>query len=347
MLKSTLLVKCGEKSIFDLGGQSVLGTRKNETVGESENKEMKKRKFYSNKQDRKLLRNNLATNLYFDGPPIKRIQKSSGIRYGRKSFYFANKVYCLPLNQTIKFADFVYGNFELLNSRLIIYLKAPEIRYLSTWNRERKNTLIKYSKAISSLDVRVDSNFLEQYEEVRLQIRKLLIEILRDTRSDIDLHITGHRLAGVYAIFAVMDIREQLELPKRVISVTTFGTPRMGNRDFAKYVNQIPRLRITRYTLFDDQIPRFPTRELDGYYHPGIEVWSFMECNCRPSKTNKIMYFRCFPGNGKDGTYDEHPDCINSEKEHEPSFTYDGPYFGYYFGDCSYTMEEVFDRNAS
>ncbi|KAG9293115.1 hypothetical protein G9A89_016477 [Geosiphon pyriformis] len=236
----------------------------------------------------------------------------------------------------IKFADFVY---------------APEIRYLSTWNRKRKNILVKYSNAISSLDVRVDSIFLEQYEEVRLQIRKLLIEIIRDKQyKGLDLQITGHRLAGVYAIFAVMDIREQPGLPKKVISVATFGTPRMGNRDFAKYINQILRSRITRFTLFDDQIPRFPTREFDGYYHPGIEVWSFIECNCGPSKTNQIRYFRCLPNNGKDGTYDEHPvrrksfkrDCINSEKEHEPSFTYDGPYFGYYFGDCRYAMEDMF-----
>ncbi|KAG9295512.1 hypothetical protein G9A89_013541 [Geosiphon pyriformis] len=303
-------------------------------------------KFDSSKQDRRLLKNSLATN--FDDLPIKRrLMSGPGMIYGRKSFYFANKVYCLRLNQMIKFTDFVYGNVELLNSRLILYLKAPEIRFLSTWNRERKNTLIKYSKAISSLDVRVDSIFLEQYEEVRLQIRKLLLEIIKDKRyKKVELQITGHRLAGVYAIFAVMDIREQPGVEKRVISVATFGTPRMGNRDFAKYVNQIPRLRITRFTLFDDQIPRFPTRELDGYYHPGIEVWSYIECNCGPSKTNQFVYFRCLPKNGKDGTYDEHPDCINSEKEHEPSFTYDGPYFGYYFRECRYTMKYVLDRNA-
>ncbi|KAG9295555.1 hypothetical protein G9A89_000084, partial [Geosiphon pyriformis] len=43
------------------------------------------------------------------------------------------------------------------------------------------------------------------------------------------------------------------------ISAITFGTPRVGNRIFARMVNQL--LNTARITYFNDHVPHFPPRE--------------------------------------------------------------------------------------
>ncbi|KAG9293125.1 hypothetical protein G9A89_016487 [Geosiphon pyriformis] len=86
---------------------------------------------------------------------------------------------------------------------------------------------------------------------------------------------TGHRFAGVYAIFTALQIKRKKW--SRKVFAYTWGTPRFGEINFSRHVDNI--LFAYRFTLLDDQYPREPSHHL-GYNHHQIEYWIKSECDC-------------------------------------------------------------------
>lgn len=83
----------------------------------------------------------------------------------------------------------------------------------------------------------------------------------------------SHSLGAAQAVLGAMDLYQRVAtLTKNNLSIYTGGCPRIGNDDFAYYVDgtKIPHYRSVHNR---DIVPHVPPQAL-GYYHPGIEVWT-------------------------------------------------------------------------
>ncbi|KAG9288956.1 hypothetical protein G9A89_019578 [Geosiphon pyriformis] len=219
----------------------------------------------------------------------------------------------------------IRGRVDITHHTMLFTIIAPEIRYLSTWNKNRENIFKSYPDIE---DAKVDKIFYTDFLEAKDEIILYLLNMI-NTSTKTGLYLLGHRLGGVYAIFTALLIQELSSKIENFI-VYTFGLPRIGNMEFARHVNN--QLTVYRVTLMDDQITRFPFQTSNiahvMYVHPGMEYWIKTQCDC-----DRFDLIYCPVIDDKDeDILIENPYCNNAQPEHEPKFTYDGPYFGYTYG---------------
>lgn len=103
---------------------------------------------------------------------------------------------------------------------------------------------------------RTHRGFSIAYAAIRNQLRR----ILNDVPISVPVMFTGHSLGAAIATLAAADYAETF----RHTRLITFGSPRVGNRSFAEYVNQHVWTR--RHVNNNDIVPRCP---YVGYWHVG------------------------------------------------------------------------------
>ncbi|KAL0058908.1 hypothetical protein AAF712_014390 [Marasmius tenuissimus] len=89
------------------------------------------------------------------------------------------------------------------------------------------------------------------------------------------VHVMGHSLeipsaGGAIATLDALLLKQELDSSIEV-TTTVFGAPRIGNEEFADFVDETLAPTFTRITNQKDPIPRVPPR-LFGYQHPSGEV---------------------------------------------------------------------------
>lgn len=127
------------------------------------------------------------------------------------------------------------------------------------------NTITTSYPGCSSCNVHL--GFYNAYKDVAPLVRNLVQRLLSQFR-DAKLIITGHSLGGALAVFCALDLRE---LYGNVDVLYTLGQPRVGNQNFANYLDaQFPNYyRIVHNT---DPVPHVPQSIL-GFKHGGHEIW--------------------------------------------------------------------------
>lgn len=127
----------------------------------------------------------------------------------------------------------------------------------------------------------VHSGFYRQYSENYKDLAMLVKEYM-DTYNGHEVVVTGHSLGGAYAVLLGID----LQLMGLEPTVITFGGPKVGNKNFADYIDEVfnsaqldtnfrqgnmNKLRngLWRVIAKDDYVPLLPATEL--YYHGGLE----------------------------------------------------------------------------
>ena len=91
--------------------------------------------------------------------------------------------------------------------------------------------------------IRVHYGFLRAYKSVRDRVHRIATERLR---GDKPLVVVGHSLGGALATLCAVDMQYMMEEKllrsgSRVVYCFTYGSPRVGNRAFAKsYDNRVP-----------------------------------------------------------------------------------------------------------
>lgn len=86
------------------------------------------------------------------------------------------------------------------------------------------------------------------------------------------LYITGISLGGGLATISFVDINHAGLFG--LVDVVTFGAPRVGNKNWAKKIDELTGYDIMRYDIKGDPIPDMPTclTLLCNYGHPGILI---------------------------------------------------------------------------
>ncbi|KAG5497557.1 hypothetical protein JKF63_03821 [Porcisia hertigi] len=145
---------------------------------------------------------------------------------------------------------------------------------------------------------RVHTGFFDSYKSLRQQTRKAVLNLV-EVNPTYEILITGHSLGGALATLASADLQESLNgspnlYPPWTISLYTFGSPRVGNAAFAKWVDAL-LVNGTKYRITHrlDPVVRTPAR-LWGYVHTTTEVFftsrantSVVICNDSPGKEDR------------------------------------------------------------
>ncbi|KAG9289564.1 hypothetical protein G9A89_002337 [Geosiphon pyriformis] len=285
---------------------------------------------------------------------------------------FANLPYCLPtMNNVDQFVnvpdvivDFLMKKVSpfppIENREIIVYFRGKELS-LNEWKQREVNWAVFQFPNVSSIPSKnplVDKVWYEHAQKMINEgqlFKKIARLVVLAREKQVENHIqilkvkfTGHGIGGAYAVLAgclyelealkdsLSDNRDRMKLFSDQIEIYSFGQPRIGNKNFAKLVNE--KCSIVRVTHTNDYVPQFPVaKEGEQYVHSNVEHWiASRECDCpNPDEYKPIYRCEVFGDPG------ENPNCNSGQlyKEAESYLAHKGPYLGITIGDCKTGME--------
>lgn len=127
----------------------------------------------------------------------------------------------------------------------------------------------------------VETGFFNMYKKLDSKIYGDIIK-LSIKYNNTNIMITGHSLGAALSTLLAFDVlHDSVYDGFNVHSLITFGSPRVGNKQFSDLVSNITSYRVTHYY---DLVPHLPFEFLD-YHHVRQEIWynedntDFTECD--------------------------------------------------------------------
>jgi predicted lipase len=141
------------------------------------------------------------------------------------------------------------------------------------------------------------------------------VNVLKTKFPDYDIILTGHSLGAAVATLSAVDLIKN----GTSVSLYTFGSPRVGNKEFADYVRSLysklpDKFNSYRFTHYRDVIVHVPYASM-GYEHVDTEVyedaahhltvctavedhacsqqWGFIECDIQDHLLYLNLYMDC------------------------------------------------------
>lgn len=185
----------------------------------------------------------------------------------------------------------ITGYNKSLDSIIVSYRGSVN---LENWINNAKISLVYPYQNMP--DVGVEKGFYESHISIKNKVLKSIMK-LNTKYNTTNIIATGHSLGSISQLL-LFDIH--FEYPEyNIIQLVTFGSPRIGNKEFSKeFINtQIPTQRITHWR---DIVPHLP-EELLGYYHTPSEKWynqdnSIMkDCNDKDGYEDSTCSNSCYP----------------------------------------------------
>lgn len=139
-------------------------------------------------------------------------------------------------------------------------------------------------------NIALEKGFYNLFQSLKPNIYSAVNNLVNKYHTN-QLFITGHSLGAALATINAFDVKYQNE-PYQIFTLTTFGSPRVGNAAFVDAFSRygISSIRVTHYY---DIVPHVPENFLD-YYHVSQEVW-YNEANSD--------YTLCSDGDNKEDPY--------------------------------------------
>lgn len=157
-----------------------------------------------------------------------------------------------------------YTGYDAENDVIILAYRGS--KNLENWINNLKFDLIDYDECSKC---KVHKGFLQSYNSLKEKIFPAM-KLLHEEHSTSKIYITGNSLGGAMSTLAAIDIHKNVA---PIDTFYSFEAPRVGNKKFADYVNQLlpGSIRITHYKDIVVHLP--PRIPLVGYYHSKTEVW--------------------------------------------------------------------------
>jgi predicted lipase len=150
----------------------------------------------------------------------------------------------------------VQGHFGFVNNDLYIVFEGSDSK--ADWRDNFKSQ----PKSMIEHKIKVHTGFLEQWRSIQQMIFQELHEHHKSLPPD-KIIVTGHSLGGALATLCALSIARSSIKTK--VYCLTFGSPRVGNRHFAKLFNKcVPNS--VRYVYGADMVASVPLI-LQGYWH--------------------------------------------------------------------------------
>ncbi|KAG9298058.1 hypothetical protein G9A89_018141 [Geosiphon pyriformis] len=245
------------------------------------------------------------------------------------------KASCLKKNKNNKYrvipgiyAQIGVGSLPAISGivikKLILSIKADELSQ-KEW-LSRKNDLVDYPGIEGG---KVDGAFYSKYLETQGIMAKMLADISNESKI-YRIVLVAYGIGAVYGILTILELLKNASVEN--IYMYSYGQPRIGNRIFADYVDQIENLLIARITFKDDFVTQMPVNAHDEYLHYALEYWIASEgCSC-----DDEIVFTCPPILREINGYHYNDENMNCNKQfNEPNIeSHNGPYFGYKMDIC-------------
>ena len=152
-----------------------------------------------------------------------------------------------------------------------------------------KFNLIPYSICDSLNACKVHKGFVETYKTAKKYIFKNF-KIFRNLHPNAKIYVTGYSLGAAQAGLCALE----LSLLGHQVNLMTFGSPRIGNKEFASFANNNLKGENYRVTFENDAVTALPIKAF-GYHHIGTEV-NFNKKNEikmeLPKYSDKTFHFR-------------------------------------------------------
>ncbi|CAO3614382.1 unnamed protein product [Mucor hiemalis] len=133
------------------------------------------------------------------------------------------------------------------------------------------NLTFEFAEYAAVKGAKVHKGFYRAYQEAIGYFFKDMQEQIK-AYPGYKIVITGHSLGGAQAVLAGMDLYQRINtISADNLSIYTVGAPRIGNPEFAYYVDSTD-IPISRSVHNRDIVPHVPPQSF-GYLHPGVEAW--------------------------------------------------------------------------
>jgi pimeloyl-ACP methyl ester carboxylesterase len=120
---------------------------------------------------------------------------------------------------------------------------------------------------------KIHAGFNQAYREIEIPLKSAIArlwDLTSASSTQTTLSIYGHSLGGALATLLAMDLPE---VRLRIADVSTFGSPRVGNKTFARAFNWFLGHRSTRYVNENDIVPTLPPWLFGRSVHVGRLAW--------------------------------------------------------------------------
>ncbi|CAG8461929.1 18315_t:CDS:2 [Dentiscutata erythropus] len=125
--------------------------------------------------------------------------------------------------------------------------------------------------------VKVHHGFYKTFKRLQPKITDVVIR-LHQNNPNFRIGLIGHSLGGALAALSALDLMQKVPhlVNNDALFLSTFGQPRVGNSNFAEYVDNNLKL-IARTIVHGDPVPRLPSSNpipyFGSYKHFGEELY--------------------------------------------------------------------------
>mgnify|MGYP001296665201 CR=1 FL=1 len=182
-----------------------------------------------------------------------------------------NEWYCNTCESSIILTNVVENKGVRVLQGYDVKLDTLFISYRGSSNIETwiNNIQVKKISPYDDINIEIEKGFYKEYTSIKSDVINNLMQ-LSQTYNTTKIFLTGHSAGGALATLTAFDILStytNYELKYLI----TFGSPRVGNRDFSYSFNNYSFISY-RVTHYYDMVPHLP-EEFLGFLHIFNEIW--------------------------------------------------------------------------